>query len=138
MQKTRDMTDEMANYIESKRDWVRNHYAPETVDRYNTVDGKLHLLDVVLKSDWIEKHETVKQQSLGITFGDVIVQDMNFEWIEVEDEKGSSPALRLPDTTLIIFPMTMISKRIERDESVDIYELYTALKEDVNRIKSEA
>lgn len=138
MQKTRDLTDGMANYIESKRDWVRNHYTPETVDKYNTVDGKLHLLDVVLKSDWIEKHETAKLQSLGITFGDVIVQDMNFEWIEVEDEKGITPALRLPDTTLIIFPMTMISKRIERDESVDIYELYMALKEDVNRIKLEA
>jgi len=29
----------------------------------------------------------------------------------VEDEHGRDPAVRIPKTTIILFPMTMISKR---------------------------
>ena len=63
---------------------------------------------------------------------------MNFTWIEVEEENETDPALLLSDTILILFPMTMISKRIERGESFDIYEFYVRLKEDVNEIKLQA
>ena len=138
MQKVFDLTDKMVEYIESKRDWVRNHYTLESINEYNTISGKLILLDTILKSNWIEKNETYKLQSLGITFGDIFVQDLNFVWIEVDDEYGKSPALQLPDTTLIIFPMTMISKRIEDGQDVDIYDLYEGLKEKINEIKFEA
>jgi hypothetical protein len=78
MQKTSDPSNWMINNIETKRDWVRNHYTSESVNEYNTISGKLHLLDVILSSGWIEKNETVKLQSLGITFGDVLVQEMGF------------------------------------------------------------
>jgi hypothetical protein len=138
MQEVYDLSAEIIKYIEAKRTWVKNHYTPESISEYDTINGKLHLLDVILKSSWIEKHETAKLQSLGITLGDVMVQDMNFVWIEVRDEIEITPALNLPDTTLIIFPMTMISKRIERDESLDIFEFYETLKEDIEKIKLEA
>ena len=138
MQKVSDLTDKMQKYIESKRDWVRNHYTPEAINEYNTISGKLKLLDIILKSNWIEKSETYKLQSLGITLGDIIVQDLNFVWIEVDDEYGNSPALQLSDTTLIIFPLTMISKRIESGEDVDIFDLYEGLKAKINEIKFKA
>ena len=128
----------MAEYIESKRDWVRNHYTFESIDQYKTTNGKLKLIDVILKSDWIEKHEIFKFQSLGITLGDIIVQDLNFIWVEVEEDGETDPAVNLQDTTLILFPMTMISKRIEKGENVDIYEFYERLKDDVTEIKIQA
>ena len=138
MQKVSNLSGEIIKYIETKRDWVRNHYTPEGVSEYDTIAGKLKLLDTILKSNWIEKDEIYKLQSLGITLGDIIVQDMNFIWIEVEDEYGIDPALQLPDTTLILFPLTMISKRIETGQDVDIYEFYDGLKEKVNEIKYNA
>jgi hypothetical protein len=45
--------------------------------------------------------------------GDVFVQEMKMEWVMVEDYSGRDPAVRLPGTTIILFPLTMISKRIE-------------------------
>lgn len=138
MQKILGLTPEMTKYIESKRNWVRNHFTPNAISKYETVEGKLELLDTIIKSNWIEKTETYKLQSLGITLGDVFVQDLNFVWIEVKDEYGADPALQLPDTTLIIYPMTMISKRIQAGEEIDIYELYNLLKEKVNEIKFDA
>ena len=138
MQKVLDLTYEMSQEIETKRDWVKNHYDPESISDYDTLDGKLVLLDTILKSSWIEKNETVKLQCLGITLGDVFVQDMDFIWVQVEDEYGKDPPIKLPNTTIILFPMTMISKRIEGGEDVDIYNLYTGLKEKVKEIRNSA
>ena len=131
MQKISDPTNDMLKNIEAKRDWVRNHYTPETVSEYDTIDGKLKLLNTILKSNWIEPHEKLKLQCLGITLGDIIVQDMAFVWIEVTDEYGNDPAIQLPDTSLILYPMTMISKRIEVGKQVEIYEFYEGLKEHI-------
>ncbi|MCE3225563.1 MAG: hypothetical protein K0S32_114 [Bacteroidetes bacterium] len=136
MQKISELTDEMAQSIKAKRDWVRNHYTPENLNEYDSVKGKLTLLDTILKSNWIDKKDKVKLQCLGITLGDTLIQDMNFIWVQVEDEYGTDPAIQLPDTTIILFPLTMISKRIEANETVDINELYVGLKEKVNEIRT--
>lgn len=138
MQTVSSLSDNMIKFIEAKRNWVRNHFTPDSIKKYDTIDGKFKLLDTIIKSNWIEKHETAKLQSLGITLGDIIVQDMNFIWVEIEEDGETDPALNFPDTTLILFPMTMISKRIERGEPFDVYEFYKTLKEDVERIKPEA
>ena len=62
---------------------------------------------------------------------------MAFTWVQVEDEYGTDPAIQLPATSIILFPLTMISKRIEEGEDVDIYELFEGLKEMINDIKKD-
>lgn len=64
---------------------------------------------------------------MGIVFGDAFVQEMGMEWVMVEDEYGTDPAVRLPGTTIIIFPLTMISKRVERGETVDVFDLFNGV-----------
>lgn len=109
MQKISCLTNEMTTYLDVKRNWVKEHYVPESTHEYNSISGKLKLLDTILESNWIENNETYKLQSLGVTLGDIFVQDLNFIWVEVNDEYGNAPALQMPDTTLIVFPLTMIS-----------------------------
>ena len=130
------LSHEMAQDIEAKRSWVKNHYTSESKSKYDTVEGKLHLLDIILKSSWIEKEETLKLQCLGITLGDAFAQGFSLEWIEVKDTFGNDPALQLPNSSIIIYPLTMISKRIELGEDVDIYKLYTWLKDKITEIQS--
>lgn len=131
----RKLSNGMIKRIESQRDWVRNHYNEESIDKYETIDGKLKLLDLIIKSNWIQKDETNKLQCLGITLGDIFVQDLGFRWIEIEDEHGIDPAIKLDNTTIILFPLTMISKRIENGESVDLYGLYDEIKSKVAVLK---
>jgi hypothetical protein len=131
----REISDEMKLRIEAQRDWVRNHYDFDSLAKYDIFDGKLELLDIIIKSNWIEKDEKYKIQCLGITIGDALVQGLNFTWIEVEDEYGPDPALKLGDTSLILFPLTMISKRIEKDEKVDVFELFEKIKLKVFELK---
>ena len=118
-----------ADRVDTQRSWVRNHYEPEARHKYDTIEGKLALLDHIIRAGWIAKTETWKLQSLGITLGDIFVQDLGLNWVTVEDEYGRDPAIQLPGTSILLFPLTLISKRIERGEDVDIRDLYAGLRQ---------
>jgi hypothetical protein len=45
----------------------------------------------------------------------------------VEDEYGRDPAIRYKETSLLVFPMTMISKRVEDGEELNVLELFDGL-----------
>jgi len=122
--------------IEAQRAWVRNHFEPDARGQYDSLEGKLRLLDTIVRSKWIERNETVKLQCLGITLGDAVVQEFAMRWVTVEDEYGRDPAVELPGTSILGFPLTMISKRIEQGEEVDIYDLFDGLCTKVREMKA--
>jgi hypothetical protein len=113
--------------IEAQRAWVREHFEPESRHEYETLVGKLRLLNTIVSQKWVEPHETVKLQCLGIALGDALVQELGMRWVVVEDGQGRDPAIELPGTTVVVFPLTMISKRIERGEDVDVLGLFKAV-----------
>ena len=53
----------------------------------------------------------------------------------VEDEHGRDPAVRMPKTSIILYPLTMISKRIERGDQVDVFELFNGLAAQVEELQ---
>ncbi len=110
----------------------------ESRENFRTVAGKLGTIRAMLLGNVFKKYQTYELQCLGIVLGDVFVQDMGMEWIIVEDENGRDTAIRLPDTTIILFPMTMISKRIELGEQVDVFELYNGCAAEVEFLKGSA
>src|SRR5262245_47540448 len=110
-QRIEALTAEDSARVEQMRSWVREHFTPQARDKYETVEDKIRLLQTILDGNWIAPDETWKLQSLGITLGDILVQTMGLTWVAVEDEYGRDPALRDGDTSIILFPMTMISKR---------------------------
>lgn len=132
-QKIEELNSDDIERVESQRKWVRGHYTPETEHKYKTIEGKLNLLDTIISRNWIEANETYKLQCLGVTIGDALAQKLGMIWVAVDDEYGRTPALSfsLADTSIIIFPTTMISKRIERGEKVDVRELFDGICEKI-------
>ncbi len=109
--------------IRELREWAIGHYNDRAA--YESVSGKLQLIQTILDNDWVAKEETWKLQSLGIAFGDALEQEFpELSWVVVDDHFGRDPALRWLDTKTLTFPLTAISKRVERDESVDVFELF--------------
>jgi hypothetical protein len=125
-QKIEALNEDDQSRVQAQRKWVMGHLLPGKESLYQELDQKLQLLDGILRNRWVHPEETVKLQALGITLGDALVQRLGFEWVAVEDEYGRDPALRLPGTTLLLFPLTMISKRVERGEEVDVVRLFQA------------
>lgn len=136
-QKIELLSVEDAAQVEKQRGWVRDHYDPHARHLYDNLEGKLRLLETILDERWVEASETWKLQSLGITFGDALAQKMGLSWVAVEDEHGRDPALQDKGTTIVIFPMTMISKRMESGEAVDIRDLFARACSTIERLRSE-
>src|SRR5882724_1572067 len=123
--------------LEAKRIWAREHYDEAARDKYDTLDGKLSLLDTILRNKWIAPDETLKLQCLGVTFGDALAQRLGLTWVAVEDKYGRDPALTLEGTSVLVFPLTSISKRIERGEEVEVYGLFEDACRTIERLRRE-
>jgi len=123
--------------LAAKRTWVCEHYEEAARHKYNTLDGKLTLVDTILRNNWIAPDETLKLQCLGVTFGDALAQRLGLTWVAVEDKYGRDPALTLEGTSVLVFPLTSISKRIERGEEVDVYRLFEDACSTIERLRRE-
>ena len=56
-------------------------------------------------------------------FGDVLASELSLRWVMITDEYGTDPTLRFKNTSININALTMLSKRVERDEPVDVFSL---------------
>lgn len=130
--------DEWVTYIAKM--WLLGSQISEDVTGQK-MDGSMqdiHRLQTIIDSGQIPVENTQELQSLGIVFGKVFVNETpDYDWWVVEDEYGKDACVRYKETTLLIFPQTMLSKRIEDGEQVDVAELFSGLREDLERIKSE-
>lgn len=79
-QKIEPLNDEDLSRLEKMRVWVRDHYTEEARDRFEPFEGKIVLIDTILKNGWINADETWKLQSLGAVFGDALVQCLGLDW----------------------------------------------------------
>jgi hypothetical protein len=96
-----------------------------------SLDGSradLALLQELLDSGTIEREATYTLQALGLAFGRTFVNEHEgYDWCMVEDEYGRDPAIRYQQSTLLAFPRTMLSKRIENGEPLDVTDLFDGL-----------
>jgi hypothetical protein len=98
----------------------------------------LTALQKVIDSKIVEPEATYSLQALGLAFGKVFVgTQANFDWWMVEDEYGRDPAIRYKQTTLLLFPKTMLSKRIEDGKQVDVKEIFKGLQDMVREVLAE-
>jgi Domain of unknown function (DUF3806) len=80
-----------------------------------------------------KKSQTYELQSLGVAFGDVMASELPLHWAIITDEFGSDPTLRFKNTTINVNALTMISKRVERDERVDLARLLRITRQQLAR-----
>lgn len=108
---------------------VIEKFLPDDSSRqnYQKAAGKLGIIRAILDRNLFKPTQTYELQCLGIVLGDAFVQELKMEWVMVEDEHGRDPAVRLPKTSIILFPLTMISKRIERREKVDVFDIFNGV-----------
>lgn len=89
----------------------------------------LPILQGLIDEGAFSKSQTYELQSLGVAFGDVLVSELPLRWVMVTDEFGTDPTLRFKQTTLQINALTMISKRVEKDEPVNLSDLVRLTRE---------
>lgn len=132
-QKISNLTNQDSASLIQQRAVIEKHLSKDDLKtKYLTPAGKLGVLRALIDAKIFSKSQTYELQSMGVVLGDAFVQEMGFRWIIVEDEYGRDPAIKYKETSIILYPLTMISKRIEKGESVDVFEMFntTAAKVD--------
>jgi hypothetical protein len=89
----------------------------------------LPVLQKLIDDGVFKKSQTYELQCLGVAFGDVLASDLPLRWVMVTDEFGTDPTLRFKETTIQVNALTMISKRFERNEKVDLSRLLRITRE---------
>jgi hypothetical protein len=73
----------------------------------------------------------------GVVFGDVIALELGLEWIAQCDEYGVEPALNLKETSITLFPRSMLIKRVEKGEQPDLAHLFEMLAKNIEELKQQ-
>lgn len=84
----------------------------------------LQLLQRIADDRRIKQDDRETLQGLGVVLGNVLQRELNLEWKVYEDALGRSRALCVPATSDCLFPVTMLSRRLEVGVPVDVNAIY--------------
>lgn len=113
---------------------LRSRYPDATL---NHDESDLHWLQRLV-DEKAPPEQIYELQCLGAVLGQVFAARTPLKWVVVEDEFGRDLALQYPNTTIIVFPMTMISKRVEDGRDVDVITIYQTVAAQVEKLKDES
>ncbi len=103
------------------------------LDALHEKNRTVSLIQEIIDQEVYSKDQTYELQSLGLALGDYIQYHFSgFKWGIVRDEYGRDLCLNHQEQSIVIFPLTMISKRIEDGEFVSVQHLVDTLSEIVN------
>jgi hypothetical protein len=84
----------------------------------------LRILQSIVDQHAVDATQVFELQALGVALGDVMVAELGFKWIVLRDKYGRSRALQYKATENYVFPITMISRRVEGDLEFIVKELF--------------
>ena len=100
-------------------------------------DGALSISDVnSLYASFIEEQiqDAGARIALGIAFGQLFADRGDFEWVRVSDEYGEETALAVVGKKITIFPISMIQKRLENRDKLNIESLIIETEMEVDNL----
>jgi hypothetical protein len=73
-----------------------------------------------------------------VAFGDALAQQLGLTWVAIDDEYGCDAALILKGTSVKVFPITSIAKRVEAGEAVNVCDLFATACSTIERVANDA
>jgi hypothetical protein len=130
-----ELSQDDAARLQRQRDVVATAAKRQGMGPLTRSKADLPVLQKLIDEQVFKKEQTYELQSLGVAFGDVLANELPLRWMMVTDEYGTDPTLRFKNTAAQINALTMISKRIERDERVNLSELLRITRERLNQME---
>ncbi|MFN7943389.1 MAG: DUF3806 domain-containing protein [Thermoanaerobaculia bacterium] len=99
------------------------------VEEFGHVEFSRSPEDLVPLQRWFdlydpEPDQLLDLQGIGVVLGNTIAASSTFEWSFVSNEFGDMIALRNPESGFVLYPIGMISKRVEDGRQVDLRALF--------------
>ncbi len=84
----------------------------------------LALLQRIIHKGLFKKEQRLELQAMGVILGDLLQKELGLNWKIYEDSVGRSRALCVEDTLDCLYPVTMLSRRIEVGLMPNVQEIY--------------
>ena len=109
------------NYLDKQRRLADSSIRKAIGRQLNQDKGDIRLIQRAIDKGAFSDADKQSLQALGAALGDVFANEhKDFNWRVYEDKLGASHAVCLDDTQHCVFPMTMISRRMEANLQPDI------------------
>ena len=126
------MNDEVYPLSDTDWDWLRRaeqHIFQLLKDRYgdvslNHTEADLQLAQRLIDDKAVNRKQILELQCLGVLLGNVFAAQTSMQWAVVSNEFGTMLALHSPEIGFTLYPLTMISQRVEDNRKVNIPTLY--------------
>ncbi len=104
--------------------------------RFNgTRQNDLEVLQTLLDRKLVKAEDTALLQGMGVVLGDLLRKEKGLFWTIYTDRLGRSRALEIPGKREFVFPITMISRRVEAGVNVRVNEVYEKAVQVIDRIQ---
>ena len=84
----------------------------------------VQLLQRLLDEGHVKRDDVLTSQAMGVVIGELYCLQRDSHWVIYEDELGRSRAVQLGQSKEVVFPITMISRRWQVGNAVDVNSLY--------------
>ncbi len=113
------------NYMQQQREKIEALVQTKLGSRLRGDRSDLETLQQIVDRGLIERDDTLRLQALGVVLGDVMKTEApKLQWKIYEDSKGRSRALCVENTEECLFPVTMLSRRMEVGLNPDVSHVY--------------
>ncbi len=112
-------------YVKNQYELIQDIVNSEFAIRFN--GDKAHdlaLLQRLIDSGVVKSDQRLELQAMGVVLGKTLAQEFELRWVVFRDSVGRSRALQIDETKRVVFPMTMISRRLEVDARTNVQEIY--------------
>lgn len=87
-------------------------------------NNDLGILQSLVDRKLVSADQSLELQAMGIVMGDHLAEDLGMDWVIYDDRYGRSRALRLDQSDNYLFPVTMISRRVEAGSDVSVSAIF--------------
>jgi hypothetical protein len=115
-----NLTDEDRARLDAQRVVVRTEIRARYGEGLRNDKRGFSQLQRLLDDKVFAANQTYELQCIGICWGDILCEMAPFQWMMITDEYGHDPTLQWRETSITIHALTMISKRVEDGEEVDV------------------
>ena len=88
------------------------------------IDRDIDTLQRLIDGKLVTSSDKLMLQAIGVVFGDLLKSRLKMDWVIYRDKLGRSCALSFLEAEIYVFPITMISRRLEAGSKRQLKSLF--------------
>lgn len=123
------------NRINEGYDWASSTIKKQLTKDFTASYQDILNLQKMIESNRFDKTQRTVWENFGIAFGVILINEMDgMDWVTVIDGQHEYPALRFAETSVMVYPLDIIYRKIHVNEVCDLRAEFERIKAEVESV----